>query len=26
VVVHRGWTPVADGCRPGEGDRVVPFD
>jgi hypothetical protein len=26
VVVHRGWTPIADGCRPGEGDRVVPLD
>jgi len=26
IVVHRGWTPIADGCRPGEGDRVIPFD
>jgi len=26
VVVHRGWTPIADGCRPGEGDRVVSLD
>jgi hypothetical protein len=26
VVIHRGWTPVADGCQPGEGDRVVPLD
>lgn len=26
VVVHRGWTPVAAGCVPGEGDRVVPLD
>jgi len=26
VVVHRGWEPVADGCRPAEGDRVVLFD
>ncbi|MFC7288303.1 DUF2145 domain-containing protein [Herminiimonas glaciei] len=26
VVVHRGWTPIADGCVPGEGDRVVPLD
>ncbi|MEP7100503.1 MAG: DUF2145 domain-containing protein [Burkholderiales bacterium] len=25
VVVHHGWTPIADGCKPGEGDRVVPF-
>lgn len=26
VVVHRGWTPIAAGCVPGPGDRVVPFD
>lgn len=26
VVVHRGWDQVADGCRPGPGDRVVPLD
>ena len=26
IVVHRGWTPVADGCLPGQGDRVIPFD
>ena len=26
VVVHRGWTPVAEGCVPGEGDTVIPFD
>lgn len=26
VVVHRGWTPVAEGCRAGEGDRVVALD
>lgn len=26
VVVHRGWTPVADGCRPSEGDRVISLD
>lgn len=26
IVVHRGWTPIADGCRPGAGDRVVPLD
>jgi len=25
VVVHRGWAPIAAGCKPGEGDRVVPF-
>lgn len=23
VVIHRGWTPVAEGCQPGEGDVVV---
>jgi len=26
IVVHRGWTPIADGCKPGEGDRVISFD
>lgn len=26
VVIHRGWGPIADGCLPGEGDRVVPLD
>jgi hypothetical protein len=26
VVVHKGWSPVADGCVPGPGDRVIPFD
>jgi hypothetical protein len=26
VVVHRGWTPIAEGCKPEEGDRVVPLD
>jgi hypothetical protein len=26
VVVHRGWTPIAEGCKPSEGDRVVPLD
>ncbi|MGJ7505766.1 MULTISPECIES: DUF2145 domain-containing protein [unclassified Variovorax] len=26
VVVHRGWTPIADGCRPGDGDRVLQLD
>ena len=25
IVVHRGWTPIADGCKPGQGDRVVPL-
>ncbi len=26
IVVHRGWTPVADGCVPGEGDTVIALD
>jgi hypothetical protein len=26
VVVRRGWTPISDGCSPGEGDRVVSLD
>jgi hypothetical protein len=26
IVIHRGWEPIAEGCRPGEGDRVVPLD
>lgn len=26
VVVHTGWTPVADGCEPGPGDQVVILD
>ncbi|HEY8026260.1 MAG TPA: DUF2145 domain-containing protein [Burkholderiaceae bacterium] len=26
IVVHRGWTPVAEGCRPSAGDRVTLFD
>jgi hypothetical protein len=26
VVVHRGWQPIADGCTPGDGDRVVLLD
>jgi hypothetical protein len=26
VVVHRGWTPVAEGCVAAEGDRVIPLD
>lgn len=25
IVIHRGWTPIADGCQPGAGDRVVPL-
>ncbi|WP_432381688.1 DUF2145 domain-containing protein [Duganella sp. P38] len=23
IVIHRGWTPVADGCIPAGGDRVL---
>ncbi len=26
VVVREGWTPIADGCVPGPGDRVVDLD
>ena len=26
VVVHRGWQPVAEGCIPGEQDRVIVLD
>jgi len=26
IVVHRGWTPIAEGCRPGPGDRVIALD
>jgi hypothetical protein len=26
IVVHRGWTPVADGCVAGDGDTVVQLD
>jgi hypothetical protein len=26
IVVHRGWTPVADGCVAGDGDTVVGLD
>ncbi|MBX3621705.1 MAG: DUF2145 domain-containing protein [Rhizobacter sp.] len=26
MVVHRGWTPIAEGCKPGPGDAVTPFD
>ena len=26
AVVHRGWTPIAEGCRPAEGDRVVSLE
>lgn len=23
IVVHRGWTPIAEGCKPADGDRVI---
>jgi hypothetical protein len=23
VVIRRGWTPIADGCVPAAGDRVI---
>lgn len=23
IVIHRGWTPIAAGCKPGDGDRVI---
>ena len=26
IVVRRGWTPIAEGCVPGEGDTVVALD
>ena len=26
VVVHRGWEPIAEGCRPGSGDTVISLD
>jgi hypothetical protein len=26
VVIRRGWTPIADGCVPAVGDRVIAFD
>lgn len=26
VVIRRGWQPLAEGCRPEAGDRVVAFD
>lgn len=26
IVVRRGWRPIADGCKPEEGDRVVRLD
>jgi hypothetical protein len=26
IVVHRGWSPLPEGCEPAEGDTVLPFD
>jgi hypothetical protein len=26
IVVHRGWTPVAEGCVPSPGDTVIALD
>jgi hypothetical protein len=26
IVVREGWTPIADGCVPQPGDRVVALD
>jgi hypothetical protein len=26
VVIHRGWTPIADGCIAAQGDRVIALD
>ena len=26
IVIHRGWTPIADGCVAGPGDQVVALD
>ncbi|MYN42948.1 DUF2145 domain-containing protein [Duganella sp. FT109W] len=23
IVIHRGWTPIADGCKADDGDRVL---
>lgn len=23
IVVHRGWSAIADGCKPADGDRVI---
>lgn len=25
IVVHRGWTPIAAGCLPTAGDRIIPL-
>lgn len=26
MVIHRGWTDIAEGCTPAEGDTVIAFD
>jgi hypothetical protein len=26
IVVHRGWSSIAEGCMPGDGDRVIDYD
>ena len=26
AVIHRGWDSIAEGCVPGEGDRVIDFE
>lgn len=26
VVIHRGWNPLGEGCRPGPGDEVIALD
>lgn len=26
IVIHRGWTPMAEGCEPSDGDEVVHLD
>ena len=26
IVIRHGWTPIAAGCHPAEGDRVLSFD
>jgi hypothetical protein len=26
VVIRRGWSPIADGCRAEDGDTVLPLD
>ncbi len=25
IVIHRGWEPLAEGCKPGEHDQVLPY-